>query len=163
MTDNKNFEDYTPELQKNARLAKDWYSRICDSLEKCPFCNLKSKYIIAKEQGWALTVNLFPYIEGHLLIIPQNHIESHLQMKSGDWESISKLLVLADSLLEQALGINGYNLVLREGEHGGKSLGHLHFHLIPFEEGLVSWSYRKIRESPQETARKLREKLDECR
>ncbi len=159
MTDKHDFKSYTSDLQKRARLAEDWYSRICDNLEKCPFCDLRSKYVIAEDGDWVLTVNLFPYTEGHLLIIPRQHIEAQSQMKESDWRSTSKLLSVADSLLREKLDVRGYNFILREGKHGGKSLGHLHFHIIPFEDGLVSWNYQEIEESPQETAQKLRKFL----
>jgi len=65
------------ESHKNDKITNprvsDWYDRVVSSLDKCVFCDLKSKYIIAEEGGMVLSVNLFPYLDGHLLIIPRGH------------------------------------------------------------------------------------------
>ena len=160
MSPEPDFKNYTPELQKNARLVEDWYERICKSLDKCPFCDLREKYIIFEIKNTVLTVNLFPYVDGHLLIVPRKHFVSLSELSESDWLAVAELLRRADFLLKEVLGIKGYNFILREGEHGGKSLEHLHFHIIPFKEGLINWSYGEINEAPVEMAKRLRRALN---
>ena len=160
MNPKPNFKGYTPELQKGARLAEDWYNRICKNLDKCPFCDLREKYIISETGGMVLSVDLFPYVDGHLLIIPRKHLISLNELGNENWLAVAKLLRKADLLLKETLGIKSYNLILREGKHGGKSLEHLHFHIIPFREGLIDWNYKEINEAPVEMAGRLRKALD---
>jgi len=56
------------EPKHDGRLAKNWYENLCKGLTKCPLCDLRKKYIISEGRKMVLTTNLYPYIDGHLMI-----------------------------------------------------------------------------------------------
>lgn len=145
----------------------DWYDRVVSSLDKCVFCDLKDKYIIAEEGGLALTVNLYPYTDGHLLIIPRRHIERFSEITPQEWATINRLLTLGIDLLKRGFGIEDSNILYREGGVGsGKSLGHLHFHIMPCVPGFlvrnkkgIYYTYQELKLTPLGVARRLRRYL----
>lgn len=155
---NIDYTDYTPKLQKLARQTGE-YAHVLFNLRKCVFCDLREKYIIAERGKVALTVNLFPYLNGHLQIIPRRHLLRLDQLKVSEWRAVRGLTELGMKLLRQAYGIKNTHFIYREGERAGKTVWHLHFHLIPYEVGLLDWHYRKITEEPAKVAEKLRGKL----
>jgi diadenosine tetraphosphate (Ap4A) HIT family hydrolase len=153
---------YTTGLQKSARkaghgkMANEWYNKICKSLTKCPFCDLKEKYIIAEQDKVVLSANLFPYIDYMLIIIPRRHIEKFSELNDKEWAAVQELYDLAIKLLKESCKIENTNFLYREGPKSGKSLGHLHFQILPYEDGLLNWNYREISVPPLDVTRKLR-------
>ena len=148
---------------KNPRIS-DWYDRVVSSLDKCVFCDLKDKYIIAEEGGYVLSVNLFPYLDGHLLIIPRRHIEQFSEITADEWLAVRRLTNLGLAVLKKAFGIVDANVLYREGGVGsGKSLGHLHFHIMPCIPGFLDrnekgifYTYQELKLTPLDLANKLR-------
>jgi ATP adenylyltransferase len=133
-------------------------------LDKCVFCDLKDEYIIAEEGGLVLSVNLFPYIDGHLLIIPRRHMERFCEINSDEWATVGRLTALGTNLLKRGFGIEDSNVLYREGgTASGKSLGHLHFHIMPCVPGFLQrndkgilYTYQELRLAPLEVAQRLR-------
>ena len=156
MTEKKDY--YSEKFQKNARLGEYWYDEIWKNVDGCPFCDLKDKYIIAEENGIVLTVNLFPYTDFHLMIIPREHVLSIEDLEKKEKESIWNLASLAGDLLGKQ-GIAGYKFLVREGEQKGKTVKHLHLHIIPGVDNLEKWDYRKIKITPVTAADVLRKHL----
>jgi diadenosine tetraphosphate (Ap4A) HIT family hydrolase len=66
------------------------------------------------------------------LIIPAGHYESLLDLPDNWWQDMK-------SLLGRVPGLAGdYNLSLNYGKNAGQSLKHLHFWVIPREDGKPS-------------------------
>lgn len=147
--------DYTPHLQKTARKTGK-YAEVLKNLDKCVFCDLRQKYIIDEVSNVVLSVNLFPYIDGHLVIIPRRHLAKFSELKVKEWEAVKILTERALALLEKAYGVRDLNFVFREGEKSGKTVWHLHFNLIPYKEGLLEWCYQEILKEPIKVAEELR-------
>lgn len=75
--------------------------------------------------------DIHPNAPIHLLIIPKKHYEGLSDFKNKDAAFLGRL-VLAAKKVAIKVGINekGYRLVLNEGEHAGKLVPHIHFHLL---------------------------------
>lgn len=153
---------YSQEDMKNARVS-EWYDRIVSDLDKCPFCDLKDKYIIAEKGGMVLTVNLFAYIDGHLLIIPRRHIEKFGDITLEEWASAQYLIGAGISVIKQELLVENTNVLYREGGKSGCSLQHLHLHILPITPEFMQyhktkfvWEYQKLNFTPLEMAERLR-------
>ena len=154
---------YSHKLQKGARTSGK-YDEVMASLTKCPLCDLKNKYILLEMEKIVLTMNLFPYIDGHLMIIPRRHMEKISEMKAKEWGVVKKLLDKGVKIIKAEFGIEAVNFLYREGSKSGASLGHLHFHLIPTPPGFVttyngqgiSWNYQNLKYTPLEMAERLR-------
>lgn len=150
-------DHYSDAFQKSCRTSGK-YDEVLGALKKCPFCDLKSKYIIEEHDNAVLSVNLFPYIDGHLIIIPRRHIEKLEELNEKEWLAVKFLLEKAVKLLKTRLDIKDLQFVYREGDKAGKSLKHLHFNLIPYNQELIKWRYQEINISPVKLAERLRDK-----
>jgi len=146
---------FTKKWQMNAR-SKRKYDVIAEDVDKCVFCDLKEKYVVAKYSGLVLTVNLFPYIDGHLLVIPQRHVENYLDLTQKEILAYHRLAKKGFRLLRDVLDINSVWFLLRQGKQTGKTVKHLHWQIMPYVKEIVDWHYQKIKLAPEELARLLR-------
>ncbi len=157
-------DPYSDFAQKNARKSH-WYSDIASSVTKCPFCDLKDKYIVAFRGNVVLTMNLFPYVDGHLMVIPRTHVERLADVSSEDWQDMHFLIDLGIRLVKEELQIPDVNVLYREGTaKSGSSLKHLHVHVIPVPKGFLryenfgfTYAFQDIMVPPLEMAKRLRE------
>ena len=106
---------------------RDFLKQITD----CPFCNLPADEIIEKNDNAFLTFSLAPYHKHHILVIPYRHIEKFQELNDSENNDINKLLHRGAQMLE-ALGYTDYSVLVRNGDASGRTIKHLHYHLIPF-------------------------------
>ena len=146
---------YSKQNQMSARRSGT-YDKVMASLKECPFCDLKKKYIIKRVSGMYLTVNLFPYTDGHLLIISQRHLENIGQLTKKEWVAIFRLILLAQKLLKKHLKIKDFALVYHQGHRSGRSLKHFHLSIIPKAKGVLKKEYQQVNIAPIDLARMLK-------
>lgn len=153
-----NMMSFTPDLQKSARISGK-YKEVLANLDKCVFCDLREKYLIEEIDGVVLTAALFPYINGHIMVIPRRHIVHLAEMTGAEWLATKKLIEKGTSLLRQKLGIKGVNVIYRESEaceDSGKTVAHAHINIIPFDTKLFKFEYQEISIEPIKLAETLR-------
>lgn len=63
-------------------------------------------------------------------MIPKKHISSLDDLKEGDEEVISHMMLKVKDIAKTMGLDNGYRLVINTGEYGQQSVKHLHMHLI---------------------------------
>ncbi len=150
-------EDYS---DYNAR-KKGTYGDIWTNTGKCVFCDLREKYIITTNDNAVLTVNLFPYIDGHLMVIPKRHVESFEEITEEEWTDMQRLAKIGIKLLRDVLNIENVWILQRapKGMKASKSVPHAHMFLLPHKEGLNTWNYQDITMPPLELAQELRKNL----
>lgn len=98
----------------------------------CPFCDMPSKFILESSQYFFVTLARAPYIKDHLLIIPHRHVVLFNDLSTKEVKDLMSLVSKRDDFLHQTH--SDINLLLRDGFVGGKvgkSVNHMHFHLIP--------------------------------
>lgn len=156
----KKVDPYSKEAQKNARAgAEFWYGEIWKTVGKCVFCDLKKKFIVYEKEGIVLTANVYPYIDGHLMIIPRKHIIYAKEFTPREWEIVREFMYLGKKLLKKHLKTKSVWTLYREGpmgEESDKTVEHLHIHLIPYINGLIEKHYQPINIIAEELADKLR-------
>jgi len=145
-------------VKSSARL-EGRYREIAQNLAKCIFCDLRDKYVVTRQDSWVLTVNIYPYIDGQLLVLPERHVESYQDLTSKDLLTSDRLIRKGIRLLKRRMGIQNYWIILREGELAGKTVKHLHWNIMPYVEGLNTWHYQEIKVEPLKLAKKLRRAL----
>jgi diadenosine tetraphosphate (Ap4A) HIT family hydrolase len=142
------------EYYRDARTG-GYYGDIWTSVGKCVFCDLKGKYIFYEENGMVMTVALFAYIDGNLMIIPRRHIKSVKELTPEEWETARKMMYIAKKLTRGVHKIKGLQYLIRDGGIEAQSTvsDHLHIHCIPFDApDLSSWNYRQLQYTPLENA-----------
>jgi ATP adenylyltransferase len=139
----------------------------------CIFCVKASEskdeenLILIRGQTCFALMNLFPYNSGHLMVAPYAHVPSIQQMSV---ESLTEMMTLAQRLLgalQQALGPQGFNLGINQGEVAGAGIAdHAHLHIVPRWSGDTNFmpvldDVKVMPEFLESTYQKIRERLQE--
>ena len=89
-------------------------------------------FILEKSEHFFVTCARAPYIRNHLLVIPNRHVVLFNTLSWEEIQDLMKLVAKRDSILHKKH--SDVALLLRDwsiGWKGGKSVDHMHFHLIP--------------------------------
>jgi ATP adenylyltransferase len=107
-------------------------------------------------------LNLFPYNNGHLMVIPNRHIASLGSATSDELSELISLTRVAEIALTEAYAPHGINMGINLGKPAGAGiLDHVHMHVVPRWNGdtnfmTVVGHTRVLPEELPETAKKLR-------
>lgn len=145
-------------INKNPRKTGE-YDKIWTSTNKCVFCDLNPNYVIYAINNLNLTINLYPYCDGHLLIVPNKHIASPKELSKKDWEDVRKLLYIAKKIIKKRFSTSNIWTLIREGGLNSQMsvTGHLHIHCIPFyDRDFVQWNYKDLSVEPKTLAKELK-------
>ena len=101
----------------------------------CLFCKIAKKEIEAKivyedEAGMAF-LDINPCQKGHLLVIPKEHYENLNEVPKGKLAALFEIVKKMTKLLEEKLGVSGFNIGWNHGKDAGQVIPHLHIHIIP--------------------------------
>ena len=106
--------------------------------EGCIFCNKsnssndRESLILYRGNLCFVIINLYPYNNGHLMVVPYKHESDTLKI---DMKTKLEILTLADKsieILREQMNPNGFNFGANIGEAGGAGIvDHLHYHLVP--------------------------------
>lgn len=161
------------EYYRDARTG-GYYGKIWTTVGKCVFCDLRDKYVVMEENGMVMTVALYAYIDGNVMIVPRRHVKSVKELTDEEWQTARKMMYIAKKMIRKIYGIKGIQYLIRDGGITAQSTvsDHLHIHVIPFDAADLSvWNYRKLKYTPLENAalfrhqekkmQQLAEKFDE--
>ena len=77
-------------------------------------------------------LNLYPYNNGHLMVVPHRHIASLTAATADELSELMALTALAERVLREAYEPQGLNVGLNLGRAAGAGIDqHLHFHVVP--------------------------------
>ena len=106
----------------------------------CLFCernNLEKHTILAENDFCYARQDNFAVSPGHLEVVPKSHVVSFFELTNEELGQMYSLLKEAKAIIQDKYNPDGYNIGLNEGEMAGRSIHHLHIHLIPRYEGDV--------------------------
>jgi len=154
----------TPEEQEKQEYYRDartggYYGKIWTTVGKCVFCDMREKYIIHEENGIVITVPLYAYIDGNLMIIPRRHVKSVKELTDEEWDTIRKFMYIAKKIIRKVHGLKDIQYVIRDGGVAVNSTvqDHMHMHCIPSDApDMTVWNYRKLKYTPLENAELFR-------
>ncbi|MCL2001852.1 HIT family protein [Candidatus Saccharibacteria bacterium] len=140
---------------RDARVTGE-YDQIWQTVGKCCFCDLREKYVIYETAGVVLTISLFAYIDGHMMIVPRRHVRGVKELTPQEWEAIRELMYIAQKIIRQVWGIKGVQFIQKVGSTAQSSVNeHIHYHCIPFDAPDLSvWNYRQMKLTPLQNAQK---------
>ena len=107
-------------------------------VDDCVFCEFSERAddretnVVARSEHSFVLLNNYPYNPGHVMVIPRPH--------TGEYETLEDDVVLDHarlkqrtlSALDEALGVDGFNVGLNLGDAAGGSIGdHVHTHVVP--------------------------------
>jgi diadenosine tetraphosphate (Ap4A) HIT family hydrolase len=138
--------------------------------EGCVFCNLNNlteKATIEVVEDFKFILDPFPSSHGHVLIVPNTHVESIDELDSETAEKLQEKIVKAkehssnkqlvkvryfealkaegfeksEQMIKAVIGEErkpeGFNIGINEGKAAGQTIDHMHIHVIPRYEGDV--------------------------
>jgi ATP adenylyltransferase len=103
----------------------------------CIFCNKldspdETELVVCRGKLAYVTLNKFPYTNGHLLVVPATHVAS---LEDLDTNTLTELMLLVNrslAVLRAAYGPDGFNLGANLGRAAGAGIAeHVHLHLVP--------------------------------
>ena len=88
--------------------------------------------IVARGETCYVILNLYPYTNGHLMIVPFAHLSMLSDLPSDAATELIELAKMAQLVLAETYRPNGFNIGLNLGEAAGAGIAqHLHLHVVP--------------------------------
>ena len=106
------------------------YSDFRKTENGCPFCATPDKEKFLQNDSAFLTFALAPYHQDHLLVVTKRHFDKVLDATSKEMSDIDDMEGKAVKILHN-LGYKNITILVREGEGTGKTVEHIHYHIIP--------------------------------
>lgn len=78
-----------------------------------------------------VSINLYPYNPGHLIIFPKRHLLSITEVTEEEIIDIHRLTVKSVTILSKAWRAPGFNVGYNIGKNSGGSIPHIHQHVVP--------------------------------
>lgn len=106
----------------------------------CLFCDSgnKERHTLIQENDLAYARwDNFPVSDGHAEIIPKRHVASFFELSDDEMLAIYHLSQAVQDIIKQKYGPDAFNLGLNDGEAAGRTVHHVHLHLIPRYTGDV--------------------------
>ena len=108
------------------------------SSKGCLCCRLQKQkndsqnYLLYSSTSCYAVLNLYPYNNGHILIVPNRHVAKIHQLTSEEKLDWLNLAEQAARSLELAMKAQGINYGMNVGKAAGAGIPkHLHMHLVP--------------------------------
>jgi ATP adenylyltransferase len=115
---------------------------LTDNDSECIFCvktnteNDAAEHILYRDKHCFVTLNLYPYTNGHLLIVPYTHTG---QLEDLSAEVAAGMMLTAQKavhVLREAYQPEAYNMGINQGAAAGAGVvEHLHMHIVPRWKG----------------------------
>ncbi len=107
------------------------------SAEGCVFCSALSDpeaepLLVHRGRTCFVILNLFPYNNGHLMVIPNRHIAALTSATPDELCEMMELTQRAEMALTEAYAPHGMNMGINLGKAAGAGiLDHIHMHVVP--------------------------------
>lgn len=123
-----------------------YITKIVKEPKGCVFCRMikqgndKKNFIVARTRHCFSVLNIYPYNNGHLLVIPNRHISELSQLTKNERNDLMDLLEESQGMLEKTMKAQGFNVGMNLGKVAGAGFpGHLHIHIVPRWKGDVNF------------------------
>jgi ATP adenylyltransferase len=111
--------------------------------EKCILCEIVDnsdnvvKLDVYRTENFVVSVNLYPYNPGHIMIFPKKHIEKIEDFPENLYNEFFTLKKKCIEILNKIYSPGGFNIGFNVGRAAGASIEHIHMHIVPrFENEL---------------------------
>ena len=119
-----------------------YITKLTTKQTSCVFCRIlaahkdKRHLIFIREPHAYAVLNIYPYSNGHCLIVPNRHVADISNLSQKEYVQLMELLRETKDLLQTVLGPHGFNVGVNLGRIAGAGIpGHVHFHIVPRWEG----------------------------
>ena len=130
----------------------------CDALTKADAASL----LLFRGPTCFVILNLFPYNNGHLMIVPNRHVATLASLTPDERDELMVLAQRAEHAVQEAYRPEGLNIGINLGRPAGAGIvDHLHLHVVPRWTGDTNFisvigQVRVLPEELETTAARLR-------
>lgn len=138
----------------------------------CVFCELQknpdrdeASFVVHRASHSYVVLNLYPYISGHLLIVPNEHVGELDAVSKATSDELMDLTKRCQTALREVYQPGGFNVGMNLGRAAGAGIvDHIHIHIMPRWTGDTNFistvgETRVIPEDLATTYQKLKEKF----
>jgi ATP adenylyltransferase len=138
----------------------------------CVFCEIAlnpsdddDNFVIFRGERCFVVLNLFPYISGHLMVIPYEHLGDLASTDKAITDEMMDLTKRAQIALRNVYQPGGFNVGMNLGASAGAGIvDHIHIHVLPRWGGDTNFmttvaETRVLPEDLKTTHQRLREKF----
>jgi histidine triad (HIT) family protein len=99
----------------------------------CAFCNeeILERQVFCRSNGALGVLTHKPAVPGHVLIIPERHVERFEDLTPEEFVAIAGMVKRVDAAVRKTFGYTDYLLIQKNGKGAGQSVPHVHFHYLP--------------------------------
>jgi ATP adenylyltransferase len=126
----------------------------------------ETNFILHRAQHGFIVLNRYPYISGHMLIVPYLHTSEFDSVPKEITDELMDLAKRSQTALREVYSPSGFNLGMNLGSVAGAGIAdHIHIHLLPRWGGDTNFmttvaESRVLPEDLPTTYAKLRPKLN---
>jgi len=106
-----------------------------NDVKSCDFCDPKihKKQECKSLQGkyWRAIVNLYPYMDGNLMIVPKRHIIRIDEINKEEWQELHQMITKSQKRLAEIFKTKSFNVGINIGKSAGSSIPHMHWQIMP--------------------------------
>jgi histidine triad (HIT) family protein len=95
-------------------------------------------------------MDIMPSVEGHALVIPKGPAETIFELPDEAGAALMRTTQKVARAVKRGLNCSGLMLVQLNGAGAGQSIPHVHFHVVPREEGLELELHGRAMKKPEE-------------
>lgn len=123
-----------------------YITKILKQHKGCVFCKIlkqkkdKENFIFIRTKHCFSVLNIYPYNNGHCLVLPNRHIDSLKKMTKEEKDEFYALQETTMDILDKILKPEGYNVGINLGRVAGAGFpDHIHIHIVPRWRGDVNF------------------------
>lgn len=158
---------YLQDLGPEAITADDGVCFLCEaSASGLSEQEAAERLVLLSDERGTLLLNRYPYVNGHLLAAPLEHVADLSDLNPTQRAGLMELADLASRLLREVLNPQGINIGMNLGRCAGAGMpGHVHLHVVPRWHGDVNFmqivgQVRVIPQALSESFAALRSKVE---
>jgi len=139
----------------------------------CIFCskpqadNDRENYILHRAKNCYIIMNIYPYSNGHLMVVPYNHTTNLGELASETRLEIMDMIDIVVEAMKNSMRPDGFNIGMNLGRSAGAGIeDHLHMHIVPRWNGDTNFMpvigcTKVICESLEDTYAKLKKAIEQ--
>jgi ATP adenylyltransferase len=113
-------------LAPKSESGNDLFARIAQSSDD------ESNYVVARDRTCFALLNTFPYVGGHLMVVPYKQTPDFDGLTDEELSDLMKLLRRCQAALRRVMKPDGFNIGVNLGKAAGAGIAeHLHIHIVP--------------------------------
>ena len=105
-------------------------------LKKLEDGNDEENLVLFRGEYSFVCMNLYPYNNGHIMILPNNIVEKPEELNDVTQFEIMKIASISMKIIREKMNAEGFNFGANIGASAGAGIAeHLHFHIVPRWKG----------------------------